>query len=235
MPFKPVDKPKKADYVVEGIFSLLVGGDLKNGDRLPPENELAEKFQVSRITIREAIKELSLMGAVVVRQGGGTFISNCSPENFMRKVMPIIAFSPESGKELYDARRYTEMGTAFLAAQNHTPEQLAELRAILDRQARLFKEEPMQGSYNRVDGEFHAHIARMSGNSYLQTMFTALSDLLIAYIGKVQTLTKARKAAIAEHEEVFRAIASRDGKKAEQAMSHHLLAAKEFFLEAIST
>ena len=196
MPFKPVDKPKKADYVVEGIFTLLLNSELKAGDRLPPENELAEKFQVSRITIREAIKELSLLGAVVVRQGGGTFVTTCSPENYMRKVMPIIAFTEQSGKELYDARRYTEMGTAFYAAQNRTPEQLAKLRSILDRQAALLKAEKLHGTYTQVDGEFHAFIAEMSGNAYMQTTFTALSDLLVAYINKVQTLTEAREAAI---------------------------------------
>lgn len=232
MPFRPVEKPKKADYVVESLVSLLTSGELKHGDRLPPENELAEKFQVSRITIREAIKELSLMGAVVVRQGGGTFISNCSPEHYMKKVFPIMVFSRQSGEDLYDARRYTEMGTAHFAALNHTPEQLAQLRAILDRQWKLLKEDKLHGTYPHSDGEFHACIARMSGNPYMQATYTTLSDLLVACINKAQTLIKAREAAYTEHEEVFRAIEARSVARAEKAMARHLANAKEFFLEA---
>jgi len=104
-------KKKKCDYIVDEILSMILSEKLKSGDRLPPENSIAESFNVSRITVREAFKELGLMGVVNIKQGEGTFISHGKPATYMKQLLPLMIFTDKNASSLYDARCAIEKGT----------------------------------------------------------------------------------------------------------------------------
>jgi len=233
MSYAPVKKKKKADYVVDGIFQLILSEQLKFGERLPPENELAEKFEVSRITIREAIKELTVMGVIRVRQGEGSFICNEMPDFYLKQLLPIMVFTEKNAADLYDARRYIEMGTASLAAMNRTEEELARLGSITNDINSLYEENNLRTGYSESISNFHEYVARICKNKYLHTAYLTISDVLNACISKTTILEAEQKELSKEHNEIFLAIRDKNSVLAEKLMSEHLLRTKNVYLVSL--
>ena len=121
----------KCDYVVEQLKERIVSGEYKSGDQLPPEGALCELFGVSRITVREALKKLNMMGLVEIKQGKGTFVKTVDLGMFMKPLFQLIDFEEINVETIYTAREYIEGGTAYLAATHRTEFELAVLRNIL--------------------------------------------------------------------------------------------------------
>jgi len=233
MSYVPVKKKKKADYVVDGIFQMILSEQLQFGERLPPENELAEKFEVSRITIREAVKELSIMGVISVRQGEGSFICNEMPGFYLKQLLPIMIFTEKNAADLYDARRYIEIGTASLAAINRTEEELIHLESIIKHINILYEKNDFHTDYSMSVGNFHEYVARICKNKYLHTAYLTISDVLNACISKTTILEAEQKELSKEHNEIFLAIRDKNSVLAEKLMSEHLLRTKTIYLTSM--
>ena len=101
----------KCDYVVEQLKEQIVSGAYKSGDQLPPEGALCELFGVSRITVREALKKLNMMGLVEIKQGKGTFVKTVDLGLFMKPLLQLIDFEEINVEAIYTTREYIEGGT----------------------------------------------------------------------------------------------------------------------------
>ena len=110
----------KCDYVAQELKTQIIAGKYRSGDQLPPEPALCEMFSVSRITVREALKKLSMMGLVEIKQGKGTFVKSVDLGLFMKPMLQLVDFDEIDIETIYSAREYIEGGIAYLAAQQRT-------------------------------------------------------------------------------------------------------------------
>ena len=127
---EPIRRSRLYQGIVEQIEGLLERGDLRPGDQLPPERQLAEQFQVSRASVREALRALELLGIVETRAGGGTFVRRTVPEDLARPLSNLIARG-HTLTDVIEVRGLIEPAIAASAAKRIRPDELAELRGIL--------------------------------------------------------------------------------------------------------
>src|SRR3954463_14690424 len=132
--FAPVSVARASSSIADQIRSAIVTGQLGEGDRLPPERELAEQFGVSRVTVRDALRALEAMGLIDVRVGarGGAFVTVPSGDGVgqtMSDMMMMQAITPE---DIVEARLMVELGTITIACSRATDEDIALLRDVSD-------------------------------------------------------------------------------------------------------
>ena len=133
---RSVRRRRLYEDIVQQFHSLIRQGVLQHGARLPSERMLAEQFNVSRSSVREAIRSLELQGLVVSRRGSGTFINT----DDLNSVVALIASSLSSGadtlRDIFEMRHLLEPQIAFLAAQRVNPQELLQMEEILEEQGR---------------------------------------------------------------------------------------------------
>ena len=112
------------EEIVRQIKSMITEGRLKSGDQLPPERDLAEKFLVSRTSVREALRALEPLGLVEIRPGEGTFVREVSIESLIQPLALVMVSQREAIGELFEARRLLEPMIAGLAASRATRDDL---------------------------------------------------------------------------------------------------------------
>lgn len=219
----------KCDYVTEQLKDKITTGFYKDGDQLPPEPILCEMFGVSRITVREALKKLNMMGLIDIQQGKGTFVKSVDLSVFMRPLFQKIKFEEIDVEAIYSARTYIEMGTARLAAENRTEGDLAVLEGIL----RNLKHQISVGDLIGVadyDQAFHVEVARISRNPILLACVETLEDISTACIKRHNKYMEMMDNCYSEHYAIFTAIRDSDAAAAEAAMVHHTQNSKAFLL-----
>src|SRR5216117_3565728 len=132
----PIKSTRIYEEIVRQVKQLIAEGRLKSGDQLPPERDLAEKFVVSRTSVREALRALESLGFVEIRPGEGTFVREMSVEALIEPLALLMFSKREAIGELFEARRLLEPAIAALAARRATPEEVKEMERILDQQAK---------------------------------------------------------------------------------------------------
>ncbi|MBD8735343.1 FadR/GntR family transcriptional regulator [Sphingomonas sp. CFBP 13706] len=156
--------------IIDTLQAEIASGVFPAGSRLPPERLLVERFAVSRLTIREALIGMEILGLVEARQGSGFYVIGATAN---RQATPdaldIGAF------ELTEARRIVEVQAAALAALAATDEQIREMEAVLQKME-LENDEPRQGDW-AADRRFHTEIARATQNSAIVLMVEMLWDV----------------------------------------------------------
>src|SRR5919204_6005530 len=134
MGIAPIKSTRIYQEIVRQVKAMIAEGRLKSGDQLPPERDLAEKFVVSRSSVREALRALESLGLIEIRPGEGTFVRGVSVESLIEPLALVMASQREAIGELFEARRLLEPGIAALAASRATPEEGSEMDRILDDQ-----------------------------------------------------------------------------------------------------
>ena len=225
----------KSDIVADNVIDMILNEELKPGDRLPVESTLAENFGVSRITIREAFKKLSVMGVVNIRQGDGTYVADFSPKDFMKPLLPMLLLNEKDIGDLYDVRRALECGAARSAAINRTENDIILLKNFQDSMNRHFNNysQASLNEYAKADRNFHITIVKASNNEYFTKVYETIYDVLAAGINKTSSTGIGRKASIKEHSAIIDALVKKDSDAAEKLMSEHLINAKNFMLSSI--
>ena len=218
-----------ADELVEAIRN----GTYAVGDKLPAERELAETFEVSRPTVREAMIALEIYGVVEIRHGSGIYViepevnGNSGEPNSPRD-LDVGAF------ELIEARIIIEGETAAVAAAAVTDADIAALEAMIERMV-----SGNEAECEQADREFHDYLAGITDNGALIDTINHLWDLRTRSPLASQIMTRAqgggREARIDEHRRIVRALASRDPSAARAAMRHHLEQVREYLLVATET
>ncbi len=217
--FTAVRRTRIYEDVARQIQALIADGALAAGDMLPPERELAERFAVSRGSVRDAIRVLELVGLVVPRQGEGTVVADVSADAVVAPLANALLRKRELIVELIDVRKMIEPPLAARAAANASPEEIARLEEIYGRQ----REKTLRGEPTvEEDGEFHWAVAAAAGNGVVRKVLDVLMDLLRET--RARTLQTAGRPAksLAGHRRVLEAIRRGDGAAAEQAMRRHL-------------
>ena len=137
MDLEPVKSTRIYEEIVRQVKQLIAEGRLKSGDRLPPERDLAEKFMVSRTSVREALRALQSRGLIDIRAGEGAFVRDVSVEPLIEPLALVILPHREAVGELFEARRLLEPAIAALAARRATREEISEMERIVEDQAKV--------------------------------------------------------------------------------------------------
>lgn len=224
---EPVRSTRIYAEIVRQIRGLIADGRLKSGDRLPPERDLAERFRVSRASVREALRALETTGLLEIRPGEGAFVREAPVEALVEPLALVILTQREAIAELYEARRLFEPPIAALAAGRATAEEVGEMARILDDQAR----EVAAGRTGLAqDAAFHAAIAQATHNRAISRLVTALMDLLTQTREEsLQTPGRPRRSH-RDHRRILAAIRARDQEGARQAMLEHVLAVERLVM-----
>ncbi|MEZ0575684.1 FadR/GntR family transcriptional regulator [Halodesulfovibrio aestuarii] len=204
------------EQVVLRIQEMLQSGTLTVGDKLPPERDLATRFQVSRSSIREAIRSLQEKGIVESRRGNGTFIVNTG--DIVEPLAEALTTQRIYLLQIMEFRRTIEPAMAGLAARNATPDQLKNIATIMKENTL----EPPDGSPWEKDIRFHSAIAQASGNPlFVQALFNASTALEETRQAPLQTPERITQSCTM-HKEIFNAIAAGDEALATKCMHVHL-------------
>ncbi len=216
------------EKIAHQVASDIFAGKYAVGQRLPSERELAQVFDVSRPTIREAIIALELDDLVEVRIGSGVYVTSLKPRAGSAAARDIGPF------ELLEARRAIEGEVCALAATRITDEEIATLNALLEemRNDNLQNEIVMS---EEADRRFHEIIALATQNSALyssvKTLWDARSRSPQTHLMDDRVRARGMKPSIAEHAAIVRALKRRDPQAARAAMHKHLTRVIEGLLE----
>lgn len=219
-PFDPI-RPKERLYqeIVEQIQSQILAGELKPGDRLPAERELASHFGVSRAAVREAIKSLTEKGLVDVHVGRGTFVARLTTDHVVESMTLLLRDAHTTPEHLQEAREIIEVPIARLAAVNRTPEQLERLRALLQA---MEAQRHMSRAFIDADSDFHHELARATGNPVLEIVSRTLLNMLRAERVFMVGFRDEIPGAIGSHARIVAALEAQDAEAAGAAMAEHL-------------
>ena len=225
--FEAVRKNKVYEEVARQIERLILK-KLKPGDKLPSERELAEMLQVSRSSIRDAIRGLELRGVVEPRQGAGTIVREASADSVVNPFANALKRRREMVSELLDFRKMLEPPLAARAATHASADEIAEMEEILQRQ-----EAKLSRGENTIDedAEFHYSVALASGNSVVLKVLDIVMDLLRdSRERSLQVEGRPRKSLIG-HQRILAAIKRQDAESAKAAMRRHIEDVEEIVLD----
>ncbi len=224
MKLEPVKSIRIYEDIVRQVKALIADGRLNSGDRLPPERELAERFRVSRTSVREALRSLQSRGLIEIQAGEGAFVRDVSVEALIEPLALVILPHREAVGELFEARLLLEPAIAALAARRASREEIAEMDRILAEQA----QEVSRGRTGMAqDSALHAAIAAAAHNRAIVRIVNALVDLL-RQSREESLLTRGRpKRSHQDHRRILSAIRRRDEAGAHRAMLDHLEAVEK--------
>ena len=227
MDLEPVKSIRIYEDIVRQVKALIADGRLTSGDRLPPERELAERFRVSRTSVREALRSLQSRGLIEIRAGEGAFVCDVSVEALIEPLALVILPHREAVRELFEARLLLEPAIAALAARRASREEIAEMDRILREQAR----EVASGRTGMAqDSALHAAIAGAAHNRAIVRIVNALVDLL-GQSREESLHTRGRpRRSHQDHRRILSAIRRRDESGARRAMLTHLTAVERLVL-----
>jgi DNA-binding FadR family transcriptional regulator len=188
---------------------MILAGELRAGDRLPPEGDLSAQLCVSRSSLRETVRALALLGVLATRQGDGTYVTSLEPDVLLEATAFVVDLMPETlDHELLQVRRILEPAATAIAASRITESQLGELRDCLERieSAGSVKER------FEADVRFHNIIVAASGNRTLASLNRSMSSrTLRLQRWRAATEPSVFARAAAEHEAIYQALAAGDG------------------------
>jgi GntR family transcriptional repressor for pyruvate dehydrogenase complex len=207
------------EEIANRILSLIQTRQLRPGDRLPPERELAQTMGVSRPVLREALQALSLMRVVDIRQGDGTYITALEPQQLVSHLDFAFALDGVAFDKLFEARRVVETGNARFAAGRVTADEIARLEGLLVALGAAL-DDPVR--FSTLDMEFHDAICGAADN-FLLSQFMRIIDTM-GRVSRQRTGAKrsVRETARRDHADILEALRAGDAGAAEVAMREHL-------------
>ncbi|HYA13188.1 MAG TPA: FadR/GntR family transcriptional regulator [Syntrophales bacterium] len=225
MDFQPIKAKKIYEDIVEQIKMLMANGDLKPGDKLLSERELAEKLQVSRAAVREALRALEMMGFVEIKAGGGTFIKETAAEGIIQPLAMFVAVERGAFFEIYEIRKIFESASAYLAAQRATSMDLAKIEDYLNKMNTAMSIDDSEKGED-MDTSFHYAIAEATHNGWLLRLLNTISDSFhktVSAARKQLYLTPGHpEELIKQHTRIYEAIRDRNPRLARKYMMEHL-------------
>lgn len=219
--FAPIKRKRLSDEVSAQIQVRIASGELRSGDKLPPERELAESFGVSRGAVREALRTLERTGLIALQAGarGGAFIGQGNPALIGDNFRNLYQLGSVSLDELTEARQWLETTVVRIACTRATDDDLTALTANVDEAERLLKARRYDDKID-VHIEFHNLLARATHNAVMVMLMGALMEVMRDFAhaagGERHDLTiKARRLFLAR-------LRARDADGAAKAMTEHL-------------
>jgi DNA-binding FadR family transcriptional regulator len=219
------------DEAILKIKEMIVAGDLKPGQKLPREADLAEALGLSRSSLREAVKALSVIRILDVRQGDGTYVTSLAPEILLDALSFVVDLhQDDTVLDILEVRRIIEPAATAMACLRISEEEIQGLYALIGDMT----EDSTLEDLIRDDMVFHGRIASASGNDYLAGLLEGLSSKTArARIWRGVTEGKATSRTLAEHRAIVDALAARDVEAARAWATIHV-AGVEQWLRRIS-
>lgn len=208
------------DAAITTIKEMIVSGELRPGQRLPPEKELGERLGVSRNSLREAVKSLELIRVLDVRRGDGTYVTSLRPELLLEAMSFVVDLHQDASVlEIFAVRRMLEPAAAELAVATITDAELDELAAEIEG----FGEDTPVEDLVAHDLAFHHRITAAGGNDYLTSLLDALSSSTArARLWRGITQDRVVDRTLAEHAAIVAALRSRDRELVRAALTVHI-------------
>jgi GntR family transcriptional repressor for pyruvate dehydrogenase complex len=228
--YKPIKKNKVSDQIVEEIWRLITTGVLNPGDKLPPERELKDKFDVSLATLRDALRTLEAYGHITKKRGaeGGSFILDVAPTKGIDFLFNFLKINNLSLQELHEARLNLDPLLAAYAAENIDEEGRSLLINLIEDHQRDYD---LRGT-SRFGWEFYIILAKLSNNQIfilLQELFIRLL-LDFEFTNSISDLESTdeqysyNEETIVAHKRIVEAILNHDADKAKNEMILHRMA-----------
>jgi GntR family transcriptional repressor for pyruvate dehydrogenase complex len=219
IPYESLKRDVLSERIAHSLLNLIKEKQLRPGDRLPPERELAAMMNVSRPSLREALRALQIMNIIDNRQGSGTYITSLEPERLVEHLDIIFTLNDSTFRELFEARKILEVGVAELAAHTITDEEIEELEACLKRAERALND---PGAFLEIDLDLHRRILEATGNKILALFMRSISRLGILSRRRTAEHVDVRRQTIKDHHAIVQALKLRDPAAAQMAMLNHL-------------
>lgn len=216
---RAIKKTRIHEEVVSQIHELIKDGRFKAGDQLPSERELAETFQVSRTSVREALRALETQGLIVSRTGMGNFISDLPVESLVGPLAKLLIEGKSALAEVFELRQLIEPQIAALAAERVTAKDITRLKKLLAEQ-----KSQIEAGETGVDADtqFHFAIGQATQNHALEKLVSGLMDILShSREESLQTVSR-RQASLDSHYGILSAIEAHDQDRAREAMLRHI-------------
>ena len=225
--FEAIRRSKVYEEVARQIRNHIFE-NLKPGDVLPPERELAQRFGVSRSSVRDAIRSLELIGLLEPQQGRGTVVCEPSAEALAGPLTAVILQKRKLVGELLDVRKIVEPALARRAAQHVSDAHIADLEELLERQSSKVASGELAIA---EDNDFHYRIALAANNAVLLQIVDVLMDMLQETREKsLQTVGRGQKS-LAGHRRILSALKRRDPAASEKAVRQHLEEIQDIVLQ----
>jgi len=219
MTISPIKKKRLSEYVIDELRTFIATNDLKEGDKLPAEKDLAEKLETSKGSLREALRILEIAGLVDVIPGKGIFVKNSAGD----LIVPLPAWVTNNKKEIkkhFEARLIIEPEIAALAAQRISKKQLQGIERNILRQADCSGDDIV--SMINADIEFHRLVAEAAGNDTLSMLMNSLSRLSFHGWKAALRVKNRNKTAVQEHRHIRDCLAQHDESAARASMREHM-------------
>ncbi|MCC8109652.1 MAG: FadR family transcriptional regulator [Planctomycetes bacterium] len=224
---KGVQIVKPSDHVIQQFRDLITNKELRPGDVLPSERELAASFGIGRGYIREAIKTLELYGVFRSVPGVGTIVADLGVQSINEFINNLVQFGVHDYVELVEVRSIIEPFNAYRAAFNATDEELETIGNILEQ---LTSEITNEHINVQLEVDFHLEIAKASHNRIFANTISAILPGMIRMLNELDLGLDGRYiSSNEEHKQIYDALVKRNPHAAERAMSNHMAKAGVHF------
>jgi len=218
--FQQMTKTALAEDIVAQILALLREKQLRPGDKLPPERILAATMHVSRPSLREALRTLSIIGVLDLRHGSGAYITTLEPAQLVQHLDFVFALDDSTYLQLFETRKVIEPAICQLAAQRITDTELAQLDAcVVNAQEGLKISHEL---YFQADFDLHETIAAACGNFLLQRFMQSIHSLGMASRQRTSVLPGIATQTLQDHQLIVQALKRHHPEDAYKAMLSHL-------------
>jgi GntR family transcriptional repressor for pyruvate dehydrogenase complex len=230
MQINPIGMKRLYQSIIEQFVNLIKEGQLKVGDRLPPERTLAEMFNVSRASIREAFSAMEIIGLIEVRQGEGSYITDLNIGPFINTIAPLFVRNESMETDLLEFRKLIEVEAVKLAAMKYQDVDIT----LLERALKLMKEALEKNDINmgaEADIQFHKAIFSLTGNIILTKAAECTAYILECSVkfnrAKILKDSSNSRVLYHQHLQIYRAIRDGNPEFAAEIMDNHLNFVKE--------
>lgn len=219
----PIVRQKLSDQVFARLWAMLQSGELAPGDAMPSERTLMERFNVGRPAVREALQSMANKGLISISHGERSRVNKLTAGIAFDQVDDIakllLSSEPSNLDNLKQLRKIFEAGSIQTAAQNCTPEDIANLRSLVeDQRSKLGQDK----AFIEADIAFHVAIAKLTGNPIIQTMTQAMLSWLFAYYKPLLHWTGRENTTLLEHDRMVDFLEAHDVSGAMELMGAHL-------------
>ncbi len=217
MSIKSIQKQNVVNEVYDQISRKLLDGSWAPGSRLPSELELANSFNVSRVSVRSAVQRFRTLGIVVTRQGCGSYVSiNFTPQMLSNDPRPIMHLSREEFHDMMIFRQTVEFKCVELAVTYATEDDIRQLEEALNN---MLINKGDYKKYSEADYEFHLAIVRASHNSVFYNVMNSIKNIYYYYLEELNRALGITLESVEAHIKVYRSIKDRDASRAVEVLN----------------
>lgn len=219
MKFEGIERSSLAEYIASRFLEMIREKKLLPGEKLPPERELAIMLEVSRPSLREALRALSIMKIIEIRQGDGAYISSLEPEDLLEHLDFVYTLNDASLLELFEAREILEVGIVALAVEKINDDQINELKECVEISKKNINN---PDAFIAADVRLHEIICEAARNDLLSRMIISIGKLSRASRIRTTEIAGVPEQVVEDHKKIVSAIEARDPIAAQEAMFAHL-------------